>query len=289
MRLFTTAIFAAEPSDLSLLHALSYLHSGGSFDSLVRTGGGAQQDRFVGGSQRLAIAMADKLGDAVRLSSPVRGIAHSGDSVKVATADGKVACRRVVVTVPPALAARISYDPPLPAQRDQLTQRMPQGSVVKVMAVYDHPFWRADGLSGQAGSPDLPVSFTFDNSPPEGVPGVLVGFLEGQKARRFSSAGEDDRVSAVIECFSRYFGDKARHPERYIELDWSAEEWTRGCYGAHFPPGVWTSYGEALRAPCGPVHWAGTETSGVFAGYMEGAVASGERVAAEVAAALGGG
>jgi monoamine oxidase len=289
MRLFVAAVFAAEPADFSLLHALAYIHSGVSFDSLIRTAGGAQQDRFVGGSQRLTISMADKLSDAVRLSSPVGRITYGRDVVTVAAGAEEVRCRRAVVTVPPALAARIAYEPPLPPARDQLTQRMPQGSVTKVMAVYDHPFWRDEGLSGQAGSPDLPLSFTFDNSPPEGIPGVLVGFLEGDKARRFSSADEADRRKVVLDSFSRYFGDTARSCEQYIELDWSAEEWTRGCYGAHLPPGVWTSYGKALRASCGPVHWAGTETAGVFAGYMEGAVASGERVAAEVGAALGAG
>ena len=69
-------------------------------------------------------------------------------------------------------------------------------------------------------------------------------------------------------------------------MDWSDEEWTRGCYGAHFPPGTWTQFGPALREPCGRLHWAGTETATVWAGYMDGAVRSGERVAAEVAAAL---
>ena len=62
------------------------------------------------------------------------------------------------------------------------------------------------------------------------------------------------------------------------------EEFTRGCYGAHFAPGVWTSYGEAWRAPAGRVHWAGAECAPEWNGYMEGAVRSGEATAEMVAA-----
>ncbi|HEV8167317.1 MAG TPA: FAD-dependent oxidoreductase, partial [Actinomycetota bacterium] len=64
------------------------------------------------------------------------------------------------------------------------------------------------------------------------------------------------------------------------------EEHSGGCYAGFFPPGVWTSYGTALRAPVGRLHWAGTETATVWTGYMDGAARSGERAAAEVLAAM---
>lgn len=286
LRLFVKAIWAVEPANFSLLHALFYVRSGGGFEALSRTTGGAQQDRFVGGSQVLCQRLAEKLGDAVRLESAVRRIAQEGDGVSVAAEGVEVRARRCVVAVPPTLAGRIHYDPPLPGDRDQLTQRLPQGSVVKVMAVYDEPFWRAEGLSGQAGSPDLPVGFTFDNSPPRGSPGILVGFLEGDSARAYGRADPEDRGRVVLECLSQYFGERAGKPEKFLEKDWSQEPWTRGCYGAHVPPGVWTQYGPALREPVGLIHWAGTETAVRHNGYMDGAVESGERAAAEVLSAL---
>jgi monoamine oxidase len=71
------------------------------------------------------------------------------------------------------------------------------------------------------------------------------------------------------------------------ERDWATEEWTRGAYCGYMPPGVWTSYGHALRAPVGPIAWAGTETAVEHMGYMEGAIESGERAAAEVLAMQG--
>ena len=178
------AVWAAQPEEMSLLHMLFYIHSAGSLEKLFDTEGGAQQDRFVGGSQLIPIRMAEGLGkERILLGAPVRRIEHSRDGVTV-HADGHVLRgRRAIIAVAPTLAARIAYDPPLPGYRDQLTQRMPLGTVAKCMAIYDEPFWRADGLSGQGASESGPVRVTYDNSPPDGSPGVLLGFLEGRRAR----------------------------------------------------------------------------------------------------------
>jgi monoamine oxidase len=190
-----------------------------------------------------------------------------------------------VVAVPPTLAGRFEYDPPLPARRDQLTQRIPAGSVIKCHVVYDEPFWRGDGLTGQAVTDRGPVKITFDNSPPSGRPGVLLAFLEGDHARELGAWPAGDRRAVVVEALTRLFGRRAARPEETVELDWSAERFTRGCYGAHLAPGVWTRYGPALRTPVGRIHWAGAETAAVHSGYMDGAVTSGERAAAEILAA----
>jgi monoamine oxidase len=278
-------VFAANAADISLLHAAFYVKSGGGLERLLGIANGAQQDRFEGGAQPVADRLAAKLGDAVHLSCPVREIVVTGDGVEL-RGDGFVARgRRVVVAVPPTLAGRIRYVPHLPAARDQLTQRMPMGSVIKCMAVYDTPFWRQDGLSGQAVSDHGPVQTTFDNSPKGGTPGVLLGFVEANAARLLARMGEEARRAEVLTCFARYFGDRAKTPRVYVDKSWADDEWSRGCYAGYMPPGVWTSYGHALTAPVGRIHWAGTETSPVWNGYIEGALASGERAAHEVLAA----
>jgi monoamine oxidase len=282
LRIYAEAVFAAEAADFSLLHALVYTHSGGGVDALAGTHGGAQQDRFVGGSQLVPIRLAEQLGDRVQLSTPVRRIEQDADRASVHARGVVVSAEHVIVALPPTLAGRLVYEPPMPSARDQLTQRVPAGSVIKCHAVYDAPFWRADGLTGQAAGDRGPVKIVFDNSPPSGSPGVLLAFLEGAAARRLGRAGPDERRRAVIGSLVDFFGPRAGDPDEYVELDWSEEEWTRGCYGAHFPPGVWTQYGPALRAPVGRVHWAGAETATVWSGYMDGAVQSGERAAAEV-------
>ncbi len=286
MRTVIEAVYAVQPHDVSLLYMLFYARAGGGLMYLTGTEGGAQQDRFDGGAQLVAIKVAEELGERVRLSAPVRRISQDASGVQV-EADGlSVRGQRVVVAIPPTLAGRIEYRPAMPALRDQLTQRTPMGSVIKANAVYDEPFWRAEGLSGRAVSDTGPVKFTFDNSPRSGGPGVLVGFIEGGDARRFSSATEAERRQAVLGCFERYFGPRAATPREYIERDWSAEEYSRGCYGAVFPAGTLVSCGAALREPVGRIHWAGTETATASVGYMDGAVQSGERAAAEVLAPL---
>jgi monoamine oxidase len=274
------AVWAAQASDLSLLHALFYTHSNADLDTLIAVDRGAQQDRVVGGSVRVAEAMAAELGERVRLGDPVRRIARGDSGVRVQTRSGvQLEADHVVVTLPPTLAGRVEYDPVLPSWRDQLTQRLPAGSVIKCFAIYDEPFWRPDGLNGQAVSDRGPVKITFDNSPPDGRPGVLLGFLEGGEARLAARLTEPERRTQVLDCFARFFGPRAASPMQYVERDWMAEEFTRGCYGAHFTTGVWTSYGEAWREPVGRIHWAGAECSPEWNGYMEGAVRSGEAIA----------
>ncbi len=288
LQLAVEAVWAAHPADVSLLHVLFYTRAAGSFDDLVGTEGGAQQDRFVGGSQELAVRLAARLGDVVSLEAPVRRIEQRGDAVTVSGERGAVTARAAIVAIPPTLCARIAYDPPLPALRDQLTQRMAQGSVIKCMAVYERPFWRDEGLSGQATSVEGPVKVVFDNSPADGSPGVLLGFLEGRQARELAQWSDDARRRAVVGCFERLFGSAAASPDAYLERVWAQEEFTRGCYGCLMPPGGWVSLGPALRAPVGRLHWAGAETATTWNGYMDGAVRSGESAARDVLAQLAG-
>jgi monoamine oxidase len=277
------AVWAAQPEDMSLLHVLFYIHSAGSLELLFDTEGGAQQDRFVGGSQLVPIRMAEELGEEpIVLGAPVRRIEHGADGVSVQAGETVARGRRAILAIAPTLAGRIAYDPPLPGYRDQLTQRMPLGTVAKCMAIYAEPFWRSEGLSGQAMSDRGPVRLMFDNSPPDGSPGVLLGFLEGRRARELGRLAPDERRTAVIDCFARMFGPRAAAPDDYVERLWAEEEWTRGCYGCHMPTGAWTSYGPALHAPIGPLHWAGAEYAHVWNGYMDGALRSGEAAAAEV-------
>ena len=283
------AVWAAEPRDVSLLHVLAYIRGAGneqtpgSLNRLITTTGGAQEQRFVGGSQQVALRLAAELGKRrIVLSSPVRRIAQGSGRAEVVTDRARYSARHVIVTGPPALTASIDYAPALPADRAQLLQRFPQGNAIKCQAIYDEPFWRKDGLAGQVTSDRDPVRLTFDNSPPDGKPGVLLGFIEGHAARVWGRRPAADRRAAVLEAFATYFGDRAARPRDFVEMDWSQEAWTRGCYVGFTPPGVLLDYGEAIRRPAGRIHWAGAETATLWNGYMDGALRSGERAAAEI-------
>ncbi len=285
-QLVCEAVWAAEPADLSLLHFLFYANSGGGIDTLISTDGGAQQHRIVGGSQLIAQRAADRLGERVLLSAPVKRIVDDAESVTVCGDGVKAQGAHVIVAIPPTLAGRLDYEPALPGWRDQLTQRVAQGSVIKCMAVYDEPFWRTAGHSGQVTSTDGPVKVVFDNTPSTGGVGVLLGFLEGAQARALGRVPLEERRDAVIACFARFFGPRAGAPIEYVERAWADEVYTRGCYAGYLPPGTWTSLGFALRRTCGRIHWAGTETAEVWNGYMDGAISSGERAARRVLAGV---
>ena len=281
------AIFSIEPRDVSLLFVLFYIHSAGSLDELINTAGGAQESRIEGGTQLIAQELARRIGKKrIVLKAPVRRIRSRGRHVDVISDRGTFRAKQVVVAVPPALAARIRYSPALPALRDQLTQRVPLGSVTKTFAVYDTAFWRDDGLTGQATSDVGPVKITFDGSPRSGRPGVLLGFVDGDDARVLNAKPHAERARLEMESYVQYFGPKARDARALFDYPWDNDPVFRGAPIGFTPPGVLLSFGEALRKPAGRIHWAGTETATVWNGYMDGAVQSGERVAREVLAAL---
>jgi monoamine oxidase len=286
------AVWGAEPSELSLLYALAYVAASGdethpgSFLRLITTAGGAQETRFVGGSQAVSEKVADRLGRRVVLGAPVRRIVQDSDGVRVVASGLTVSAKRAIVTAPPALALDIAFSPGLPRTKSRMLRGLRPGHLMKVEAVYPRPFWRDTGFSGQSAG-DFPVGSTFDNSPADGSIGVLMGFVGGAPARRLHGLSAAQRRATVLDNFAAYFGDAARAPAGYVEKDWSDDRWTKGCPTAHTAPGVLRRYGPALRRATGRVHWAGTETSTFWQGYMDGAVRSGERAADEVRKALG--
>ena len=190
------------------------------------------------------------------------------------------------MAVPPKLKLRLSYDPALPPDTEQLLTRTVHGTALKALLVFDEPFWRAKGLSGQTASDVGPVTSTFDNSPPGGTPGVLLGFVLARHADELLRLPEAQRKDAVLRSFALLFGERARHPRRYIDHSWTEDPWTLGCYHACYTPGALTSYGPAVRRPHGLVHFAGAETAARWYGSMNGAVTEGQRAAAEIAKAL---
>jgi monoamine oxidase len=280
------AILACQPRDVSLLYLAFYIASAGTLENLISTPLGYQESRFVGGSQQVSIKVAHALGTRVIRNSPVFRIEQSKNGVSIESRHAVVSCKRAVVAIPPALQGDIRFAPVLPPLRAQLLQRFPMGSVIKANVFYDRPFWRDDGLTGFTISDQGPCRVTWDNSPPSGKPGVLLTFFEGEAARHFTNRSPAERRAAAVDCLARYFGPKAKKPVDYVEHDWLRERWSRGCYVGIMPPGVMLDYGHTLRPPIGRLHWAGTETATRGAGYMDGAVQSGERAAAEVLARL---
>jgi monoamine oxidase len=280
------AIWCGSTADMSLLHALFYARSYGSFEYLSTVKRGSQERRFAGSAQSIAQRIAEMLPDKVFCSRPVRSLTDGAERIEVRGDGFLVTARRVVVALPPVLAGRLVYDPPLPGARDQLTQRLPPGTAIKYLAVYDHPFWRDLGLSGQATSTRGPLRAVFDSSPEGARIGVLGAFTGGRMARELGSLPQQARRELVIDALTRMFGHRARRPLEFHEKNWAEDPWTRGCYNGLAQTGALTSFGPALRAPVGRIHWAGAETGVHANGSMGGAVDAGERAAREVLEAL---
>lgn len=288
-------LWGSETRDLSLLYAVFYIAAAGDVDHpgtlgrLLGIPDAAQELRFVIGAQSLAIRMADALGDQLILSAPVREITWSDDGV-VVNADGyTVEARFAIVATPPSMAGIIHYEPKLPTQRALLYQRFPMGSLMKIEPVYERPFWRDAGLSGISVGVTGTVRSTFDNTPEAGAPGILLCFVGGDVSRNWEERTPEERRAETLKDLAKLFGDEALDPIDFFEMNWPAEEWSRGGPVAYMSPGVMTDFGKIVREPVGAIHWAGTETATYWTGYMEGAVQSGERAADEVLAKLNGG
>ncbi|KAB0643251.1 flavin monoamine oxidase family protein [Burkholderia latens] len=266
------------PAQLGLLHYLSVINSADcDYAKLESIKGGAQETRFVGGSQVLSLRMANELGTKVRLSCPVRRISGwDRDVVDVQTDRGVFRARRVIVALNPALCEQIAFDPPLPAGRAQLQRNWPANAPMrKTVHVYDRPFWRDDGYNGQIFEVGGPVFMAYDNSPPDGSVGVLAAFVAPGALPSEPKAAERT-LSAV---FARALGDKALHPTQFHDYDWGrVDPWTLQCIHP-LPPGFWTKWGKFLRPEAGRLIWSGTETADLWPGAMDGAVRSGHRAA----------
>ncbi|WP_063066110.1 flavin monoamine oxidase family protein [Nocardia violaceofusca] len=283
--LLETAIagsYTSAASEVSMLFALYQMASGGGPNFMFSVRGGAQDSRPVGGMGAIYGAMADQVGDSIHLSHPVHGIEQDESGVTVHAGASTLRAPRAIVAVPLAVAGQIRYEPMLPVDRSLLHQRVPSGSIIKTSVVYDEPFWRYDGLSGQSAAPGSPATVTIDACTDTARPGVLCVITEGPTARRIGRLDASERRTAIVRELVARFGNRAGSPVDYVEQDWSAERYSGGGMLSHLPTGVLTGFGRALREPCGRIHWAGTESSAVMCGWVDGAVRSGERAASEV-------
>lgn len=278
--------WGCEPSEVSLLYVAHYVRLCGGFDRMLDAKGGAQEEHFVEGSHEIAARVATELGDAIHLSTPVQAAHWDDDGADITTTRGTVRARRVIFAIPPALRRRIDFAPSLPVENRYLAQRWSPGVLSKAYAVYERPFWRDNGLSGQTLSDTGPVFITFDAGPEDASRGVLLGFIGGDYARRWDGLRPEERRLRVLSSLADVFGPAALDAIGYVDQRWSTEEWIGGGPTAAPGPGSVAPYAATLARPIGPLHWAGTETADTWVGFMDGAVRAGERAAREVAREL---
>ncbi|SHR61715.1 monoamine oxidase [Mycobacteroides abscessus subsp. abscessus] len=275
--IFCGELASLELNELSFLDILWFIQSAGGLEKIL-TG---EEEWITNGAQTLPRLLAEAMHEQMYLNQPVRKIVWGGNRVNVHTDSDLWKSQKVIVALPPTFSSKIQYDPPLPALREQLCQRVGQGSIIKSVIVYATPFWREQGLSGNSYNDYGPIRATMDSSTPGQPHGVLTALIGGKYARRLGQLPPLERKKEIVSCLGLLFGKEALDPIALYDKDWSEDPWSRGGYAAHFATGVITEYGAALTDPVGPIHWAGTETANEWRLYMEGAIESGERAAKE--------
>lgn len=280
MNVVSKVQWGANPSDVSLLHALRYMRAAGGIDHMLDVENGQQQDRIVESTQEIANRVAAGLGDSVLLKAPVRRIDQDDRGVTVRTDRDVISAEYAIVTTAPAHRAAIQFEPPLPVKSEALASTWRMGALSKALVAYDKPFWRANGLSGESLTDTGTVFITFDVSPPSG-PGILMAFCD---PRTFDGFDTEFRKKQVIHQLVDLYGSQASTPIDYIDHCWGTEAFAPGGPNPAVAPFATTNYATALNEPHGRIHWAGTETAGEWAGCMNGAVLTGLRAAERVAA-----
>ena len=284
--LFIAGAMLTKPAHaFSALQALLMAGSAGSFSNLVDADI-ILNERVVGGLQQVPLRLAERLGDDVLLSNPVRTLRWGPDGVTAVTDSTEVRARFAVLAVPPHLISRVSFEPPLPRRQQQLHQHLSMGFVIKVHAVYETPFWREDGLSGTAFSPYELVHEAYDNTNHADARGTLVGFVSDRNADDVFTLSAEERKRRILESLSHYYGEKTLSPVVYYESDWGSEEWTRGAYAASFDLGGLERYGSDVRRPVGPIWFSCSDLAGAGYQHVDGAIRMGRRTAEGIAALL---
>ncbi|CAG8380819.1 unnamed protein product [Penicillium salamii] len=237
-------ILSVEAREPSLLYALwGIAGSGnattpGSIGRLISTDEGAQDSRVIGGSQMLAIKLTENLGrENIFFNAPVRKVKLEHARYTVTSPTLNISARHVVVAISPPLASRILFDPPLPAGRAQLNQRMPIGAIGKAIAIFPKPWWRGQGLNGAGISDTGAMRVTYDNSPPNVSFGALMGFIEADEMRKLDSASDDEIKLQAKQSFINLFGSQVDTATEILIHRWDTDQFSRGGPAAFMPPG----------------------------------------------------
>lgn len=288
MNMVCEAVFCTEARELSFLFFAFYCKAAGGLLVLLAGGpGGAQNFLFDGGLHAAAQHLAEGLGDDLRLEAPVVAVEQDGDRVSVTTESGDaVTATHLIMATPPPLAAQITWEPGLSQDRRRLLEKQTMGSTIKAWLAYERPFWRDSNHNGFVMDDTSAFTPAFDATPPGSDIGLIAGFFESVEGRSVADDGAEARREIAVRTLVRHLGPQAAKPLEYVDKDWTAEQWSKGCYGAVMPPGVLTTVGHLMRTPFGAVHWAGTETATEWSGYVEGALESGDRASQEVLTAL---
>lgn len=287
---WTRAMLGREPSDVSALFFLRYLKAGGGLVQMRQDGKhGGQYLRTRQGTQTFCTKMAELLPTGIiTLNNPVTSIEQIGPLLlKI---NDSITCHKVICAIPPPVVQKIRFTPDLPIEKRTLLNSYGYGYYQKVMAIFKTPFWVQADFCGLVSSFKGPACVMRDTSVPQDDFHVITCFLAGKSGREWSELlSEQERRVAIVEQLKTVFGEKVEGELLdVVGYQWNDDEYSGyGCPTSSLPPGVLSRYGDQLTNAVVDIHFAGTETSNAWRGFMEGAVRSGEREASKVIDVLG--
>lgn len=286
----------ASPAAISLLRLGYYDLWGDGVEtvsalSLLRDAALRQAERQAysirGGNDLLPKALAGMLKERIHYGAVVTKIQQTATRVFVHYMQGRqekrIAGERVVCALPFSCLRHVEVTPPFSPEKRRAVEELPNTSVVRVYLQSRQKFWVERGWSGMVNT-DLPIMWiwepTFNQAGPRGI---LESYTAGVQARRLTGMSDTDRLSYTLEQMEKVYPGLTQNYEGGASKSWDADEWSRGDY-AWFKPGQMTALLPHIARPEGRLHFAGDHTSS-WPGWMQGALASGLRVATEINAA----
>lgn len=282
-RVLVNVFLGADPAEVSLLYWAYYVSECEGTKQLMGTRDGAQWAWWFGGAAQISWRIADVIGrDKVLLEWPVDQINQDEQGVTVSSGTRSLRARYVVMAMSPLASNQIRFTPALPTARAQLQARSPMGRYYKIQARYPSAFWLEQNSSGALLDSDDVGVFLLDGTKPTDTLATLIGFVGGTNYDRWAAHTDAERRQGFIDLLVKAFGPQAAQPEYYHETDWTQQVWAKGGPVTYMPPGVMGQFGAALRDPIGRIHFAGTEASLQWSGYMEGGVRAGQSAAVAI-------
>jgi len=280
------ALLGASAYEVSFLFFLWYCRQGDDYSHLIASAGGAQDAYVRGGTQQIAEHLAAELSSYLRLNSLVLAISQDKNHLTAQTRTDTFRAPFCIIAAPPHIQRSIVFSPALPALRQDWINRITMGHYTKIAAIYDKPFWKENGFSGEVASALGPICALFDESDGFNGQGALLGFIGGEPSAKLRAQDKNQSEQKIRDCLVRWFGAEANNPNHLVVKDWSEEALSGGAPTAFTPPGLLTQAGEARHAPYERIYWAGTESAPKWSGYMDGAVRAGEAAALAILAKL---
>lgn len=293
LRLMNEGLLLSDLQRVSLLTMLQEFERGRILGS---AGGESDKDRFetaaltsarvAGGTSRLTEAMAEHLGDAVRLNSPVAYVGSNPSGVQVRCLDGaRYSAKFAIASAPFGSLRRVTFDPPLRGNQDEAVSQMPYAGNSQVhLAIKGSPFWEQDGFDASTWT-NGPLNMIRQPIGYDGSRDRLIAIATGQKADRLDQLAPKARGEFVIREIERIRPSTKGKLEVAGIHSWKQMQYVQGCRHS-FAPGQMQKFIHDMIKPHGRVHFAGEHTRRLEIG-MESAMASGERAAIEVLMRLG--